>query len=174
MLGENLGTISGPTSMKALPAINGSPVFETVASGLTGTLAGAEVRSFATYSARMRADGSFQGECPNSGVIMTSDGVATFSATGVGSPTEDGGFVFIGVVYFETTAPSLSSLNGIAVVYDWTVDPTGNATWELWEWKEHPYTKTEDKRIVVLFLGDYLVSEGGLELPQPNELSPCP
>ncbi|MBD26752.1 MAG: hypothetical protein CL452_03285, partial [Acidimicrobiaceae bacterium] len=80
MLGENLGTISGPTSMKALPAINGSPVFETVASGLTGTLAGAEVTSFATYSARMRADGSFQGECPNSGVIMTSDGVATFSA----------------------------------------------------------------------------------------------
>ena len=135
MLGENLGTISGPTSMKALPAINGSPVFETVASGLTGTLAGAEVTSFATYSARMRTDGSFQGECPNSGVIMTSDGVATFSATGVGSPTEDGGFVLKGVVYFETTAPSLSSLNGIAVVYDWTVDPTGNATWELWEWK---------------------------------------
>ena len=116
MLGENLGTISGPTSMKALPAINGSPVFETVASGLTGTLAGAEVTSFATYSARMRADGSFQGECPNSGVIMTSDGVATFSATGVGSPTEDGGFVFKGVVYFETTAPSLSSLNPLFVL----------------------------------------------------------
>ena len=28
--------------------------------------------------------------------------------------------------------------------------------------------KTEDKRIVALFLGDYLVSEGGLEPPRPN------
>ena len=66
---------------------------------------------------------------------MAADGVATFRATGVGSPTEDGGFVFKGVVYFETSAPSLSSLNGVAVVYDWTVDAEGGATWELFEWK---------------------------------------
>ena len=48
MLGEKVGSISGPTSMKALPAVNGKPTFETVASGLSGTLAGAEVQSFAT------------------------------------------------------------------------------------------------------------------------------
>ena len=135
MLGEKLGSISGPTSMKALPAVNGQPTFETVASGLSGTLAGAEVQSFATYSATMRNDGSFQGVCPDSGVVMTADGVATFSATGIGSPTEDGGFVFKGAVYFDATAPSLSSLNGVAVVYDWIVDANGNATWDLWEWK---------------------------------------
>ena len=135
MLGKKLGSIAGPTTMKALPAINGKPTFETVASGLSGTLAGVEVTSFATYSATMRADGSFQGECPNSGVVMTADGVATFSATGIGSPTKDGGFVFKGVAYFAATAPSLSSLNGVAVVYDWIVDAHGDATWELWEWK---------------------------------------
>jgi len=135
MLGKKLGSIAGPTTMKALPAINGKPTFETVASGLSGTLADVEVTSFATYSATMRADGSFQGECPNSGVVMTADGVATFSATGIGSPTADGGFVFKGVVYFTATAPSLSSLNGVAVVYDWIVDANGDATWELWEWK---------------------------------------
>ena len=33
---------------------------------------------------------------------------------------------------------------------------------------QNPYTKTENKRIVALFLGDYLVSEGGLEPPRPN------
>jgi len=75
MLGEKVGSISGPTSMKALPAVNGKPTFETVASGLSGTLAGAEVQSFATYSATMRNDGSFQGVCPDSGVVMTADGV---------------------------------------------------------------------------------------------------
>ncbi len=120
--------------MKAIPAVDGNPAFETVASGLTGTLAGTDVTSFATYSAAMRADGSFYGECPNSGVIMAADGVATFRATGIGSPTADGGFSFRGVVYFESAAPSLSSLNGMAVAYEWDVDPDGGARWELWEW----------------------------------------
>lgn len=135
MLGDKVGSISGATAMKALPAVNGYPSFETVASGLSGTLAGVEVTSFATYSATLRTDGSFYGECPNSGVILAADGVATFRATGIGSPTADGGFSFRGVVYFESAAPSLSSLNGVAIVYDWEVDPSGDASWELWEWK---------------------------------------
>jgi len=121
--------------MKALPAVNGSPSFETAASGLTGTLAGTEVTSFATYDATMRADGSFYGECPNAGVIMAADGVATFRATGSGSPTADGGFAFRGVAYFESAAPSLSSLNGVAIAYEWDVAADGVASWELWEWK---------------------------------------
>ncbi|GIS99829.1 MAG: hypothetical protein CM1200mP26_15420 [Acidimicrobiales bacterium] len=45
MLGEHLGTISGPTTMKALPAVGGAPTFETTVSGIPGTLAGAEVVS---------------------------------------------------------------------------------------------------------------------------------
>ena len=134
MLGEHLGTINGPTFMKSITAVNGMPTFETTASGLSGTLAGAEVTSFATYSATMRADGSFYGECPNAGVIMAPDGVATYRATGAGHPTPEGGFVFKGVVYFEAQAASLTSLNGKAVVYDWIVDPAGVATWDLWEW----------------------------------------
>ena len=51
MLGEKVGTMRGPTSLKALPATNGNPTFETSAIGLTGTLAGADVQSHATYSA---------------------------------------------------------------------------------------------------------------------------
>ena len=131
MLGEH-GINDRTTQMKALPA-EWDAAAETMAS-TAGTLAGAEVRA-CHYQATMRADGSWQGECPNSGIVMAADGVATFRATGVGSPTEDGGFVFKGVVYFETSAPSLSSLNGVAVVYDWTVDAEGGATWELFEWK---------------------------------------
>jgi len=126
--------MAGASQMKALPAVNGMPAAETTAT-TAGTLAGVEVQSMATYQATMRADGSWQGECPNSGIVMAADGVATFSATGVGSPTEDGGFAFKGVVYFNASAPSLSSLNGVAVVYDWTVAADGQATWELWEWK---------------------------------------
>ena len=101
----------------------------------TGTLAGADVQSHATYSAELSPNGSLLGECPNAGIVMAADGLATFRATGIGRFTEDGGADFKGVVYFETSAPSLASIDGIAVVYDWVVDGAGNATWDLWEWK---------------------------------------
>ena len=66
---------------------------------------------------------------------MTQDGVATFRATGTGSFTADGGAIFRGTVYFQATAPSLSSLNGTCGMYEWDVDAEGNATWNIWEWK---------------------------------------
>ena len=101
----------------------------------SGTLAGANVNSSATYQGGVRADGFIEGECPNSGVVMTEDGVATFRATGIGSFTEYGGSSWRGAVYFNATAPSLASLNGVAVAYSWDVDGEGNATWELWALK---------------------------------------
>ena len=93
------------------------------------------MQMMATYTAEMGSDGILHGECPNAGVVIAADGVATFRATGVGTFTEDGGATFKGVCYFQTSAPSLAKLNGAAVVYDWDVDPEGNAAWELWQWK---------------------------------------
>ena len=134
MLGEKLGSMQLTTSNKVLPSIDGLPSFETTTMG-AGTLVGAEVQGMATYTSDMRGDGTLYGECPNSGVVMAQDGVATFTATGIGRFTEDGGSSFKGMVYFQTSAPSLSSLNGMAVVYDWLVDAEGNASWDMWEWK---------------------------------------
>ena len=134
MLGEKVGSMTATTRNKNLPGDGACPKFETSTDG-GGTLAGVEVKTMATYSAEMRADGSIYGECPNAGVIMTADGVATFRATGAGRFTEDGGSSFRGAVYFQTAAPSLASLNGKAFVYEWDVDSNGDATWEVWEWK---------------------------------------
>ena len=134
MLGEKLGSIQGGTTNKTLPVEGSLPKFETTTEG-SGTLAGVDVTNMATYSSEMRADGTLYGECPNQGVIMAQDGAATFRASGVGASTADGGSKFRGAVYFEASAPSLSRLNGMAVVYKWDVDAAGNATWELWEWK---------------------------------------
>ena len=122
------------TSNKVLPGNGALPRFETTTIG-SGTLAGTEVNGMATYTADMRPDGTLYGECPNQGVVIAEDGVATFTATGIGTFTEDGGSSFKGMVYFQTSAPSLSSLNGVAVVYDWEVDAEGNASWDMWEWK---------------------------------------
>ena len=131
MLENKVGSLKASCINKALDAVNGMPTIETSANG-QGTLAGNEVNSMATYSSVMRADGAFYGEC-NAGIIMAQDGVATFKATGIGKPTSDGGFSFKGSVYFETVAPSLSSLNGAACMYTWEVDASGNAEWEIWE-----------------------------------------
>ena len=121
MLGEKVGTFTGTTTDKVMPAQGGLPSFETSAQ-TSGKLAGAECQSMATYSAQMQPDGSLYGECPNSGVVMTSDGEATFRATGCGQMTGDGGAKFRGALYFQTSAPSLMSVNGKCMVYEWDVE----------------------------------------------------
>jgi hypothetical protein len=134
MLGDKIGSCTATATNKALPCNDGSlPSFETNAEG-SGTLAGAEVTMMASYNADMRADGTLLGECPNAGVIMAQDGVATFRATGLGTFNAEGGVHFVGSAYFQASAPSLSSLNGKCIVYEWDVDANGAATWELWEW----------------------------------------
>ena len=134
MPAEKVGSLTAQTTIKTLPANETYPRFETSATG-GGTLAGVEVQCMATYSAEIRPSGFLYGECPNAGVIMAADGVATFRATGTGSFTEDGGSSWKGVVYFNATAPSLASLNGVAVAFTWDVDGDGNAIWELWALK---------------------------------------
>ena len=136
MPAEKLGSIKSIVTQKVLPANGTNPRIEVTAISGSGTLAGAEIfQAMVTYQSEVRPDGIIYGECPNSGLVIAADGMATFRATGIGSFTEDGGAAFKGVVYFETSAPSLASLNGAAVVYNWDVDAEGNAAWELWEWK---------------------------------------
>ena len=62
MLGEKVGTFTGTTTDKVLPAQGGFPTFETSAQ-TTGKLAGADVQSMATYSASVQPDGSLYGDC---------------------------------------------------------------------------------------------------------------
>ena len=133
MIGEKVALMKGIAQNKALPAVNGLPTMETTAQG-QGTIAGLEGQFFATYSATMQPDGSFFGECPNSGIVMTANGPATFRATGAGTPTAEGGVKFRGACYFQSSAEQLSSLNGKACAYNWDVDAEGNAVWEIWEW----------------------------------------
>ena len=133
---EKIGSIKAVTTAKALTANGTNPMFEVSAISGKGTLAGADImQMMATYTAEMGPDGILHGDCPNSGVVIAADGIATFRATGVGTFTENGGATFKGVVYFQTSAPSLAKLNGAAIVYDWDVDAEGNAAWELWHWK---------------------------------------
>ena len=131
MLLDKLGTIRYTTRNKVLPTEGSLPKFETTGEG-SGTLMEVDVNAMATYQGAMGADGFIYGECPNSGVVIADDGVATFRATGIGAFTDEGGSSWKGVAYFQAASPSLESLNGVAVAYSWDVDADGHATWELW------------------------------------------
>ncbi|MAW53252.1 MAG: hypothetical protein CME01_10520 [Geminicoccus sp.] len=130
MLGKHVGSMKGQTAVKALPSEYGMPKLETTGAG-EGTLLGQPVQFMATYHAEMQADGSFYGECPSSGVILSQAGAATYRATGAGHPTEDGGSKFRGAVYFSSHSEAFAELNGKACVYSWDVDADGVASWEI-------------------------------------------
>ena len=133
MLGEKLGSMKATSVTKVLPSEGTLPKFEVTAQG-SGTIAGVQVQFMGTYHTEMRADGSMYGECPNSALLMAADGVATLKASGVGRTEPDGSTKFRGIFYIETTAPSLMSLNGKAIVQEYDVDAEGNATSEMWHW----------------------------------------
>lgn len=129
---NKIGTIKYATTPKALPSVDGYPRIEVSALSLGGNILGTEVlQSMTTFQGVLKPDGHWQGECPDSGIVFVADGWATFSATGVGVNTEDGGSAWKGTSYFQTSAPSLSELNGKCIVFYWNVDPEGTATWEL-------------------------------------------
>ena len=52
-------------------------------------------------------------------------------ASDVGRTQPDGSTKFRGIVYVETIAPFLMSLNGKAIVLEYDVDAAGNANWEM-------------------------------------------
>ena len=97
---EKIGSITAITNAISLPANGTNPRFEVHAISGSGTLVGADVfQIMATYSAEMRGDGTIYGECPNAGVVIAADGVATFRATGIGSFTEEGGTTFLSLIH---------------------------------------------------------------------------
>ena len=116
--------MTATTTTKTMPVEGNRPKFEVSAHG-SGKLAGVDVQTMATYQAEMLPNGSMYGECPNAGLIMAKDGVATFRANGAGAMTEDGGSKFRGTAYFQASAPSLMAVNGKCMVYEWDVDGLG-------------------------------------------------
>ena len=131
MLGEKAGTFHLKETTKPIDSGKyGLPAMETHNVG-GGTLIGHEMQGMATFTADMRPDGSWKGQCP-AGVVMCPEGVATFSANGVGNMTETGGVMFHGGCSFETTSEALSELNGKYYVFTYESDPEGNAEWNLY------------------------------------------
>ena len=76
MVGDQIATIEGPVKNRILPAQGASPVFESSFEG-AGHIVDVGVQGLATYTSVMNIDGTLYGECPNQGLLMAPDGVAT-------------------------------------------------------------------------------------------------
>ena len=133
MLGDKLSEQKGKiTNQRVLPS-SGGPSMENSYQA-TGTLFGLKYTDTGTYTAVMRPDGSLYGE--GQGILMTEDGgAATWRGSGVGKLGAGGAVSYRGAVYYQTTHPKLSKLNGIATLFEYEVDAQGGTVGHLWEWK---------------------------------------
>ena len=134
MLGEQIGDIRGQTiSTHVLPDLGLGPRLEVTDQGL-GTLCGEHVTSTVTYVGTLRPNGTLQGE--GTGIVMTDKGeAATFHGVAVGTFVRPGVMSWRGSLFYETQAPSLQRLNGIAALVEYTVDEGGKSEGHLYEWK---------------------------------------
>jgi hypothetical protein len=136
MLGEKLGEGKGRiTSRRVLPPTGGSPRME-VCFEATGRLLGVETKEVATYWSEIRGPGLFYGE--GQGIVMGPDGEScTWRGGGVGHARgKSGAISFRGSIYYDAPPGSkFARVNGVAGVFEFDVDDSGNTEERLWEWK---------------------------------------
>jgi hypothetical protein len=134
MLGEIIGDTRGQAiSTRILPDVGQGPRMEITDQGV-GTLCGVGVTSTVTYVGTLRPNGTISGE--GTGIVMTTDGEsATYRGYGVGTFSRPGATTWRGSLFFETTSAKLAGLNGIAVVFEYSVDEGGKSEGHFTEWK---------------------------------------
>jgi len=134
MLGDKLGEETGKVTVRrVLPSEGGGPKVETSFQA-SGKLLGVEASNFGTYTGVLRPDGHIFGA--GQGVVMGKNGeTAMWTGGGVGSFTPSGGTSFRGAIYYQTQSPQWARLNGVAAVFEYEEDASGNTRDETWEWK---------------------------------------
>jgi hypothetical protein len=134
-LGQEVGSLSGKvTGTRVLPPTDGKPNVE-VSFEADGELNGVQAHVVCSYWVQIRPDGTIYGETDQQGIIVTGDGVTTYSGAGTGHMTPDGGSVLRGAIYLHNPPGKLDSLAESAVLYEWEVDGQGNTKGTLTEWK---------------------------------------
>ena len=134
MLGERVGDVRGQTiSTRVLPDDGSGPRLETTDQAI-GTLCGIQIQQTVTYVGTMRPNGTIHGK--GIGICMGESGeAATFEAIGVGTFVRPGVTQWRGTLIYESASEAFASLNGIATVFEYTVDESGKSEGHLYEWK---------------------------------------
>lgn len=134
MLGEQIGETRGQVLVRRVLPSEGAPKVE-VSFEAQGQLVGISTTDMGTYVSTVGADGTLYGE--GSGLTRSTDNseIATWRGSGVGRFAQDGGVSYRGAIYFQSQTPGFARLNGIAALFEYTVDASGKTESTLTEWK---------------------------------------
>jgi len=134
MLGNKIGEETGKvTGRRVLDSgdpryVNLEISFETQL-----TLYGVQGMNVGTYTVMERLPGQLYAE--GQGIYMGSGGESgIWNGAGVGHIADDGSMHFAAAVSFQTSAASLSKLNGVLALVEHVTDMAGNAKSTLTEW----------------------------------------
>jgi hypothetical protein len=134
MLGNDVGEIRGQTIGTRILPDEGQGVRMEVTDRGVGMLCGVHVNATVTYTGIMRPNGTVAGS--GTGTVLTENGeMAIYRGAGVGRMSRPGVMSWRGSLFFETTAPKLASLNGIAVLFEYEIDDSGKSEGRFFEWK---------------------------------------
>ena len=134
MLGDKLGEERGKVTVRrVLPCQGAGPIMETSFQA-EGSILGIAHRTTGTYSSTMRSDGTVLGS--GQGVVMNAEGgTAIWVGQGVGRIGKDGSVSYRGAIFYQTASPKWARLNSVAALFEYDVDPQGNTSAGIWEWK---------------------------------------
>jgi hypothetical protein len=99
-----------------------------------GKILGTDVTFIATIKMRERTQGGMYAE--GDGVMMTMKGEKVIlHGSGVSVAAKGTGMSMRGIRYAQTTAPALSRLNMVPLVFEMEIMPDGTYHDKWWEWK---------------------------------------
>jgi len=134
MLGEQLGSERGQILVRRVLPGDGPPRVE-VSFEAQGELVGISTTDMGSYTSTVQPDGTIYGE--GQGITRSTDNseIASWRGSGVGHFTDDGGVSYRGAIYYQSQTPGFARLNGIAALFEYSVDASGKTESSLTEWK---------------------------------------
>jgi hypothetical protein len=134
MLGEQIGEERGQILVRRVLPGEGPPQVE-VSFEAQGQMLGISTTHVGSYVSTVRPDGTIFGD--GQGIMRSADSseILTWRGSGVGHFTPDGGVSYRGAIYSQSQSPTLSRLNGIALLFEYKVDASGKTESVLTEWK---------------------------------------
>ena len=132
MFGNQIGIVKGKQTVRRVLSI--SPPTTEVSFEDSGEVYGIHVKGMGSYVSVIRPDGSIIGE--GQGLTLTDNGESiTWTGTGIGKFGPGGAASYRGMLYFQTQSTQLAALHNAAAAFEYEVDPSGDTTSTMWEWK---------------------------------------
>jgi hypothetical protein len=127
LIAEGKGKRTGRRIIATKPALEVEATVEEQT-----TLLGIQGLNIITYRATIKPDGSLDGQ--GQGAFATLDGeIVTWHGIGVGRFLEGGAMQYCGSLSYSTSAERFLKLNGVAGVFQWSIDAEGNTHSEIFE-----------------------------------------